>query len=1849
MSNYIYSLNKWVFIVLCMIFTQQVSAQVNCTISGPSTVCSGSKHIYYVSPPANATNAEWIPTSNCTIANPSLNSAVVIWGNTGPGGFVVKFSNSSNTIISSCSFSANVLPLPDLSIYPNIPPQTCFSSDVATLSGYCQGQEVIFNATGGANYRWSVSGAAELNSPSNQASAAVRFKGTGIATVCVTGTSAAGCERQLCQNYTVYQNPTARITVVSRPNATDNVDICRGDELTFLGNYNDPNGLPSVSYSWSAINTITGISIGGGSDQNFSQLFENPGNYVVTLKVSNCLGCVGQHTMNVHVHEHAGAEITCVSVACEGIPAEYCAPLDCVNPTWTLSGHQSYATTNRPECIEVVWGMPSSGYGNIQLVCSGSLCPFPASIDIPIIPKTPKIQGPTLICNPNQKNIVYSLPYWPGTIYEWSASNGVSGSSQSNAPNIFVVDLDNFNSPGFFVNVTITNTIAGCQASGSLTVDVKQYNINVSPTLNYCFGFTNGAPTFTITPAPAPDYIVHWTISSPTFSKTIMSGMNDPVLTNLNFNNDFGGKSGNFNVEAQITYANINEICKSAVSIWIRDEVAPVSNIIGQKNVCAGVMYTYKPDNTPTGHLFEWNYFPGGLSYIGNSINITWAAPGPYVLRVRRIVDGCYSPWLEVPITVISAQTITINGEQNVCPDQAYTYSTIAGLDSYEWSPTGGIVVGGQGTSSVTVVWQNSSLGVYRLTLRARSCGSIVTKVLNVTLKPFNANLEGPNSVCQNAINEYSIVPADPTADYTWYVDGNIINASGPSIKLQFPYIGKIDIRVRIENYMGCPGVVYKELTIEVTPSPAISISQVGYLSCKEDGTIRLVATASPPIPGVNYEWYHYEANNYVRVDSSVYATAYSPLGSDNAELEIRYDSAETGMLGKFKVVVNLGPNCTREAFYNVRCSDVKTGECGEVNIKNWEFAPDCGAIKVDGYISPECYVDYSAAFIVLTSDGYSGVNPIYINDINNATEDLRPFDKAGYYQIGLGAYYDCEDSSGGPNKRPCLDVIDVPIPFVTDFTSRITCMQGSSDYNIDLLNITSILPEFNNLIDWFWTKDGVYLSNQQNVSTASAPNSTIEICLMGSTAHPNSPTGKYECKKCQTIQVPDNLTIDISYPLDQVCVKSNITFTPVLPSGSEPIGYNWVVTHPSTLQTFSTVPAPTFGFSETGIYSIELEVIFANGCRSTVSKQIEIVPNNLGNFTILENNEPCGAKKLTACSGPSCAGYNFLWNTTPPKTTPSVIVNNSGLYVVTITQITTGCTKVSQKDVIASSPFPNGYKGQFVQCEGEKKLTLSVYVATGFIYEINVPGLLSLTHTPSSNGEWIVALGNIQSWPAGVHSFIVKARDKQTGQECDTRLEGKFTINPLPQAVPFTTTYNCEPFSATLVSPVSVHWYNGNIFIGQGNSITVFEEGVYSTVVRNQWGCSKSYAQSVSGPLKLNILEGCYCIEPDVVERGETVLEAPDGLFSYWEWRLNGSPFMRCAAPPNDCNIIPDLTLDPSIVGKITLYAERIYINSDGSTVTCIATSGEFCWKLGPCEPCTPPPPTVYNITCLVQTPTTSEYYVQWDFPYDPSIEPCNAGSGLPVYHNGNIVGSFSLFSFERQQNIWHCEGVFSLDANVNPQQVCWEMPFCESASGFQCGVSKVCTFNPQNPISVNHQCEGEPCPPETFNADIEAQCSNGPGTHRVRLTLRFSNLPTIPPTNDRPGCNTYDLMFTTSTGDLVPKGSIVRLENFTPDASGNIILDPSNYPQLEFDWQGNNGTDIICLQAWVRYDDNCYYGSQHNNQNIEICRKRFCEDFTYLNCGSVTEGGGGHIVLMPNVLDHLMWGIPIIIPSDS
>ncbi|MBI3138834.1 MAG: hypothetical protein HYZ15_09640 [Sphingobacteriales bacterium] len=114
------------------------------------------------------------------------------------------------------------------------------------------------------------------------------------------------------------------------------------------------------------------------------------------------------------------------------------------------------------------------------------------------------------------------------------------------------------------------------------------------------------------------------------------------------------------------------------------------------------------------------------------------ATAGTYYIK-GTTAGGC-STIQPVVVTVNPLPLPTVTGPSPVCvsvagSESSYTTANVAG-HTYNWVVTGGTIVSGQGTNSITVSWTTAGAGSVAVTESITATGCTGTNTLNVTVNP---------------------------------------------------------------------------------------------------------------------------------------------------------------------------------------------------------------------------------------------------------------------------------------------------------------------------------------------------------------------------------------------------------------------------------------------------------------------------------------------------------------------------------------------------------------------------------------------------------------------------------------------------------------------------------------------------------------------------------------------------------------------------------------------------------------------------------------------------------------------------------------------------------------------------------------------------------------------------------------------------------------------------------------------------------------------------------------------------------------------------------------------------------
>ena len=176
-------------------------------------------------------------------------------------------------------------------------------------------------------------------------------------------------------------------------------------------------------------------------------------------------------------------------------------------------------------------------------------------------------------------------------------------------------------------------------------------------------------------------------------------------------------------------------------------------------------------------------------------------------------------------VVVLPAIAPNITCVSAICNNDTAQYATNAVCSSYLWDVQGGTILEGQGTGSISVVWQTQSPGI--ITLSA-DCGSGYCSLPTVATVPViadNISIGGKTNVCSNEMLTYT-APLLGNTNYVWEIvpaaAGTIVTGQGTNIVLV--QWGNIPATLHLSyqnSLLNCGGTA----DLPITPVPVFTIT----------------------------------------------------------------------------------------------------------------------------------------------------------------------------------------------------------------------------------------------------------------------------------------------------------------------------------------------------------------------------------------------------------------------------------------------------------------------------------------------------------------------------------------------------------------------------------------------------------------------------------------------------------------------------------------------------------------------------------------------------------------------------------------------------------------------------------------------------------------------------------------------------------------------------------------------------------------------------------------------------------------------------------------------------------------
>lgn len=1424
------------------------------TISGTNTLCEGNCAIYTATggtAPYSWTISGGSPTS---FTGSTLN---ICWGNTGTGIINLIDANNNPAVL---SITINPKPAPNI-VPPLVP--TCPSGQSAGVPTDNHGnncQKACANAcalyyvpyTTGSTYQWSAGGNTSLSpSGSGNSQASVCWGNVGNGWLKVVETNVFGCKdsTKICINKIA--SPTASFT------PSPSITVCQGQSVSFN---NTSTG--AVYYQW---------TFGGGAPASSTQThptvtFNTPGTYTISLIAQNQCLCSDTATATITVQASPGPPIECISALCAGSNANYSTTTGCGPYTWTITGGTITSGNGTPN-ITVSWGFVPPF--TLSLSAGGcGYCPMPTTISVPIIPLNMPIVGPTQPCYGELSTYSLLGNTCGGSYHSWTVNpaHGFILSGQGSQ----TITVQWFSGQMLGTPCTPTPSLIAVQydncylecehGTGSLNVTLSpefladgpdEGCVNANSTFKAACSF--GFPSFAPTPC-------NWSIVTPANVTIPNVATNTPTL-----NYSGWASPGTYTVIA--TPVNPAVWCNSnyITTIDIMPLPSTPTGISGPLTVCPNGTYTYQATASPFVGIFNWTATNGTVVPLnGNTVNVTWAASGPYNLSVtQQDLNSPNCSSLPYTIVVNAYTTSAMTGLNNVCLGQTTTYSVPAIPGSnYVWtiSPAGaGSFLGSTIGNSVTVQWNLAGAATISVSL----CGQTSTK--NITVNPTSSITLTPVSFCAGSSTILS-APGSVCGPYIWKNAANVTISTSSTATVNAAGFYSL---TATNCSTGCPVVATVSVTQNPAPIAAISTPDPTFYCTLPINTVLYAQTN----PGYSFQWY--QGATPVGINSSTYtATA---AGTYTVVVSNTFGCSATSNAINI-VYTTPCPPATCTPVGTVMGGAIPTTQCNM-----WNFNGSANNATITGW-------DYG--------DGFSGGNP-----------STHTYTQAGYYTATISAI----DVNGCLITATRLIIVPVAPNFnYVASCNRLVTFNGNLSTFVSPYSITNYSWNF-----------GDPASGGANTATGATPTHTF--VGTGNTFNVTlTITSNSGCTA--DIILPVNVypqATAVIAPPSSVCAGSGVVFNGSGSLGTL-VGYAWNFGDPgSGAANTSTLVSPAHTYAG-GTYTVTLTVTDIYGCTASASTNVTVFSNPLsGTITVAPSASVCLGTSVTL-TAPN-PGNTYLWSN--GQTTQSISTSASGTYSVTISNAN-GCQYIPPAKIVTVYPLPTvKIEGPTEMCYGDDA-TLSISpcninysynwsnLATGCNTQVSSmwsplpvgPNVFTVTVTDNNAPNCSVVLThtiqvyplpaapNIISSPGGslcegttvtfsvsppttgvsyfwntgqtgtsivvpnavAGGYYVVAVDNITGCENKSNI---IDVHPLPDVCMAPqgcyTAVCCDTLCVALDPNITAYqWYfNGIPIPGAINNtfVTCYDTlgtGVYQVLLTNIWGCS-----ALSPPLNLTIL----------------------------------------------------------------------------------------------------------------------------------------------------------------------------------------------------------------------------------------------------------------------------------------------------------------------------------------------------------------------------------------------------------
>ncbi len=573
----------------------------NATFTTVSGVCENTANsVTYTGTATPAATYNWNFNGGTIVSGSGQGPYQLSWANAGT--YNVSLSVTENGC--SSTVVTNPVVVNDVPVASFTLPATMCQPDIANI---------VFNGNGLVNaaYNWNFNGGTII-SGSGQGPYQVQWNTAGTKTVSLTVTQNGCVSNTATNNVTVYVVPTANFTLA--PSSCEDVSL----PVTYTG-----NATPAATYNWNFNNG----QVNSGTGQGPYQVQWNPGNYNVTLTVSEN-GCTSApQSTALTIYQIPTSFFTVISPICQNQPTviQYTGNASSQgNFTWSFdNGVVQNGFTY--DLYNVVWSVPGTKLVSLDVTENG--CSSTQTIEPVVVDTVPNVDAGLDIAFCSGANAQIGSAGTIGFNYTWSPATGLSDPYSSN-PTVSLVN--NTTVPVIYQYILIANNNGLCNSYDTVLVTVNPLpTVSLPSQPGQCFG--GNEFVFTPTGNFSNSAVFDWYINY------------EPSTT---YNSNPINKSFDAPGDHIVTLTVTDNGCVSATFVdTVTVFESPVADFVGTNIVgCLPLKAQFTNLSTSLSPITSYSWDLGAGTSTDSDPSFIYTTPGVYDISLAITnADGCTS------------------------------------------------------------------------------------------------------------------------------------------------------------------------------------------------------------------------------------------------------------------------------------------------------------------------------------------------------------------------------------------------------------------------------------------------------------------------------------------------------------------------------------------------------------------------------------------------------------------------------------------------------------------------------------------------------------------------------------------------------------------------------------------------------------------------------------------------------------------------------------------------------------------------------------------------------------------------------------------------------------------------------------------------------------------------------------------------------------------------------------------------------------------------------------------------------------------------------------------------------